>query len=144
MNIETLFSSRLLEAITGHQFIVGLGMVGFFAWFILRTFKWRKGLSLWTFFASPSLKLGLALMIYALGDCINRGMIWFVRHLENGHGMAISPKVFTVVTAFAALINIWGGLCALRVATPDSAGEVPWIMVFCLATVFGIGMAFVL
>jgi len=144
MNGEVLFSSKILEAITWHQFIVGVGMVGFFLWFIQRTFKWRKGLSVWTFFTSPSLKLGWSLMVYALGDSINRGMVSYVRHLENSHSGGISPGVYTTVMVFAMLINIWGGLCALRVATPESAGEIPWVLVFCVATVVGIGVAFLI
>ena len=144
MNRETLFSTQVLEAISGHQFIVGVGMVFFFAWFIQRTFKWRKGLSLVTFFMSPSLKLGWSIMVYAGGDAINRGMVWFTRHAENSDGMTISPSVYTVIMVFAMLVNIWGGLCMLRVAAPDSAGEKPWIIVFVVATLFGIGTAFLL
>jgi hypothetical protein len=144
MNTETLFSTRLLEAITGNQFIVGIGMVGFFVWFILRTFKWRRGLSFSTFFTSPSLKLGWSLTVYAAGDGINRGMVWFTRHAENNHGATVSSSTYTVVMVFAMLVNIWGGLCALRAASPASAGEKPWLAVLVMATVLGFGVAFLL
>lgn len=136
MQQVTIFSGRFLEALSGFQFIVDGGMVIFFGAYLSRAVKWKRPLGWTNIWSSPSLKIGWSLMIFALGDTINRGIVWWSRHDENFYNIAPWSSTYTQIAAIAALIASWGGLCALRVATPGDQGEKPWLTVLFVAMAF--------
>lgn len=144
MNSEeatVVISSRFLEMTTGFQFIVCCGMVVFFFAYLVRMFRQTRKPIRWRWL-SPQLKLGWSLMAFALGEAVNRGMVWYARHQDNA-GHAFNWTVtFTIVAFIAAIISSWGGLCALRVATPAEQGEMPWLIVLFVALGFGATMAY--
>lgn len=148
-----LFSTPFLEFVAGFQFIVAIGLAVFLGWFIYRTVQARQYVTptdkrgqrrslMWLFWTSPSLKLAWALGIFASGDAINRGLVWYTRHAENTLGFIIWNKEFTAIALVAAIINSWGGLCALRMAAPASSGERPWLIVLACALLFSIGATY--
>lgn len=130
---------RLLEFINGVHFVVCAGLVIFLAAYMARKCLTRG------FKITPELKLGWALTIFATGDTIIRGTVWYSRHLANQilagspgdvaavvNG-AVWPGTFTAITAAGTILGCWGGLCALRVVTPRESGEWPWLLVLTVA-----------
>lgn len=121
---------RLLEFINGYLFIVCIGMALFFASYLWR--KWRAGAE-WT-----DVEIGIALLVYALGDAAIREPVWYYRHLLD-NGETISPHqvdLFWFVASVGAALSILGGLCALRVATPYWMRPWPWIVTGIIAFAF--------
>lgn len=137
MNATTLFASQFLEFIAGFSFVVAVGLAAFMCWYIARTLKWRQPEPWWAMWGSPSLKIGWSLMVLAIGESINRGLVWYTRHIENHTQIANGwDQRFTIIATFAAAISAWGALCALRITTPANVGERPWLIVVLFAFLF--------
>jgi hypothetical protein len=123
-------SGQTLEFIYGVKFVVCIGLVIFFSVYLTNKFIEQQRLYK-QFRMTQELKIGWSLTIFALGDAITHGTVWYSRHLVDGgrQEVLVWTTNFTLAAALGTILCSWGGLCALRVCTPREIGEWPWLMV---------------
>lgn len=130
MSSDGQIVGQLFEAVNGFLFVVCAGLALFFASYLIR--RLRKGAS-WS-----DVKLGVALFTFILGDGIIRAPVWYYRH-QLDQGVQITDWTidkYSAVICAGALIASVGGLCALRVSTPDKMRPWPWVITLIAAIVF--------
>ena len=95
--------------------------------------------TMWALWSTPSIKIGIAMTTLTFGEAMNRGIVWYSRHLENEYGQMEWTSTFVLWATVAAVITTWGALCTLRVSTPPRFGEKVWLIVLAVAIGFACG-----
>lgn len=129
-----MLTPQFLEAINGTLLVIFLGLVFFFARYIVLEFM-RKGIS-WRQ-ARRNRAAAIAILMVLTGDSMIRASIWSWQHLR----LAADNVMASLGVATGVVICIVGGVCALRHFAPDSWGNWPWVMIPLIGLTFGIGMA---
>lgn len=122
---------QLFEAINGFLFVVCFGLILFFGSYLYRR-RVRDG-ARWN-----DIKLGFALFVMVIGDAVIRFPVWYYRH-QLDQGVIItdwSIDKFSAAICVGAFFASVGGLCALRVSTPDRMRPWPWVLTLIAAILF--------
>lgn len=129
----------ILEFINGVKFVIFSGLSLFFVAYVFRKFSEQE----WKWRLTSEIKFGWALATLCFGEAIVGGTVWLSRHRINGGIDQVIPwpKSFVLATAVATAVACWGGICALRVATPRRNGEWPWMAVVIIAILASAFMA---
>ncbi len=133
---------QVLEFVNGSLFVVCVGMVLFIGWYLLArltVYRFR----VCPFLRSSETKLALALLVFALGDAIIRGPIWYWRHLINHHGDASATDMtdlFTFIITDGAVLCCLSGIVVIRLMVSYRWGEWPWLFVACAAAVLSFAL----
>jgi hypothetical protein len=133
---------QVLEFVNGSLFIVCVGMMLFIGWYLLArltVYRFRVR----PFIHSSETKLALALLVFALGDAVIRGPIWYWRHLLNHHGDSAATEMtdlFTFIVTDGAVLCLVSGIVVIRLMVSYKLGEWPWLAVAVLAIMFSFVM----
>lgn len=132
---------QVLEFINAFLLVVCFGMVMFISLYLLRRLSSNK-YHIGSFIRSSEIKLAVALAIFAFGDTVIRGPVWYMRHLIV-HGAPPdqpSTSFFVFIMTIGTVMCCWGGVCAMRLMVPQRWGEWPWMLVTTVAFLFSYEM----
>lgn len=114
-----MLTARFLEGMNGTIFMLLLFGCFMFGLYISRQIR-ESG------FKRMRLQAGISIFVLIAGEAIERGWVWYWRHLQNG-GQPADWMVNNPVLMAGAFIETLGIICVIRVFAPDHWGKNIWI-----------------
>jgi hypothetical protein len=127
---------RFLEFVNGFLFIVCLGLIASYIGYVWRKYR-RSGK--W-----GDIDLGIALLLFVIGDATIREPVWYYRHLDN-HGIPVSSaqiSLFWFIVAIGTIIASVGGLLSIKLQSPYYMQPWSWLLTLVAAFGFAVGMSY--
>ena len=122
-----MLTARFLEGMNGTLFVLLVFGCFMFGLYIARQIR-ESG------FARMRLQAAISIFVLIFGEAIERGWVWYWRHLQNA-GQAADWMINNPALMAGAFIEILGIVCVIRVFAPDHWGRNIWIgsIVFAIA-----------
>jgi hypothetical protein len=127
-----MLTPTFLEGMNGTLFFLLM-----FACFMFGVYIAREAIS--NGYQRNRLQAAIAVFVFFCGEAMNRGWLWYWRHLEN-NGMDASWMMKHHVLLVGAMIQTLGVICVIRVFAPDAWGRNIWLISALVA--IGVATAF--
>lgn len=110
------------EIVNGTWFVLSALMVIAFGVYIMKAIKERAG-----WYDDRGTQAAIALLCFTIGGSLRSGWIWLLLSCENDNGVCSAVRDAYWIMFVASAFAIVGGVCSIRIFTPEHWRPWSWL-----------------